>query len=201
LPKIIKVNKKIKTSTLEKINNPYFMTQGNKENLAFIFELVKILKIKKTNLFKVLKRFKGLRYRQQIIFRSNNLTIINDSKSTSFSSSASILKKIKNVYWIVGGLAKKGDKFLIPKINCKNSKAYIFGRDKGFFMKKLKNVIEFESFIDLNSLIKKVFIDLKNKDNQENKTVLFSPAAASFDRFKNFEERGKYFNYLIKKYL
>ena len=37
------------------------------------------------------------------------------------------------------------------------------------------------------------------KKDPKNKTILFSPAAASFDQFKNFEHRGNYFNYLIKK--
>ena len=41
-------------------------------------------------------------------------------------------------------------------------------------------------------------IDLKNNQNI-NQTILFSPSAASFDSFKNFEERGKKFNILIKK--
>ena len=39
----------------------------------------------------------------------------------------------------------------------------------------------------------------KDKSNKERKNILFSPAAASFDTFKNFEERGKYFNYLLSK--
>ena len=45
--KIIKVTKKVKPALLKKINNPYFETDGNKENLAFIFEIVKIFAIKK----------------------------------------------------------------------------------------------------------------------------------------------------------
>ena len=199
LPKIIKVNKQVKSRILKKINNSYFMSDGNKENLSFIFEIAKILKIKKEKLFKVLNKFKGLKYRQQIIFQSKKLTIINDSKATSFSSSASILKSMVNVYWVVGGLAKKKDKFLLSKNNCKNFKAYIFGRDKIFFMNKLKNIMKYESFENLKSLIKKIFLDINNNKNKNHKTILFSPAAASFDSFKNFEERGKYFNNLIKK--
>jgi UDP-N-acetylmuramoylalanine--D-glutamate ligase len=199
LPKIIKVNKQVKSTILKKINNSYFVSDGNKENLSFIFEIAKILKIKKEKLFKVLNKFKGLKYRQQIIFQSKKLTIINDSKATSFSSSASILKSMVNVYWVVGGLAKKKDKFLLSKNNCKNFKAYIFGRDKIFFMNKLKNIMKYESFENLKSLIKKIFLDINNNKNKNHKTILFSPAAASFDSFKNFEERGKYFNNLIKK--
>ena len=42
---------------------------------------------------------------------------------------------------------------------------------------------------------------LIKKENLLNKTILFSPCAASFDSFKNFEDRGLYFNKLIKKHL
>jgi len=45
-----------------------------------------------------------------------------------------------------------------------------------------------------------LFKDIK-KENSSNKVVRFSLAAASFDNFKNFEDRGKYFNKLIKKYI
>ncbi len=198
LSKIIKVNKQVKTTTLKKLNNSYFMTDANKENLSIVFTISKIFKIKKNNLFKVLSKFNGLKYRQQIIFKSKNLTIINDSKSTSFSSSVSILKSMSNVYWIVGGLAKKGDKFLLSQNNCKNIKAYIFGKNKFFFQNKFKNKITHESFINLKKLIKKIFSDIKVDTNKNHKTILFSPAAASFDNFKNFEDRGKHFNNLIK---
>ena len=47
--------------------------------------------------------------------------------------------------------------------------------------------------------INELFKDIK-KDNSSRKTILFSPAAASFDNFKNFEDRGQYFNKMIKKY-
>ena len=197
LSKIIKINKNIDYTILRKINNPYFLTEGNKENLSFVIEVLKILKIKKEKIFNTLKKFNGLRYRQQIVFKSKNLTIINDSKATSFSSSVSILKSLSNVYWIVGGLAKKGDKFSLSKKDCKNFTAYIYGKKRNFFIKELKNAMSFKSFIDLKNLMKEIFKDINNI--KDHKNILFSPAAASFDSFKNFEERGKYFNNLIKK--
>ena len=200
LCKIIRINKNLNPKILKKINNPFFMTEGNKENLSFIIEITKKLNIKKKDLLKTLNNFKGLKYRQQIIFRSKELTIINDSKATSFSSSVSILKSMSNVYWIVGGLAKKGDKFLLSKNNCKNFKAYIFGKNKSFFIKELKKVIRYETFTNLKILIKKIFLDIKSSKNKNHQTIFFSPAAASFDSFENFEERGKYFNNLIKEF-
>ena len=59
--------------------------------------------------------------------------------------------------------------------------------------------MQIESFFNLKSLIKKIILDVKIDKLRKHKTILFSPAGASFDSFKNFEERGKYFNNLIKK--
>ena len=61
--------------------------------------------------------------------------------------------------------------------------------------------MKYESFFDLKDLIKKIFIDIKSDHKIKHKIILFSPAAASFDNFKNFEERGKYFNKIINKYI
>jgi len=201
LPKVIKIEKDIDSFILKKINNKYFNTDGNKKNLQFILEVAKILKLKKNALIKTLKKFKGLRYRQETIFHSEKLTIINDSKATTFSASVSLLKSLTNVYWIVGGQAKKGDKLLLSKKDSKDIKAYIFGNNKNFFINKLKKLMKYEFFLDLKSLVKKLSLEIKVDKNTAHKTILFSPSAASFDTFKNFEERGKYFNKLIKKYI
>ena len=61
--------------------------------------------------------------------------------------------------------------------------------------------MKYESFLNLKSLIKKLFLEIKDNKNTIHKIILFSPSAASFDNFKNFEDRGEYFNQLIKKYL
>jgi len=201
LPKIIKVEKNINNIFLSKISNQYFNTEGNKENLKFILEVAKILNLKKNLLIKTLKKFKGLKYRQEKIFQSKKLTIINDSKATTFSSSVSLLKSLTNVYWIVGGQAKKGDKLLLPKKNCKSIKAYVFGNNKNFFIKKLKKLMKYESFPNLKSLVKQLSLEIEINKTKIHKTILFSPSAASFDNFKNFEIRGEYFNKLIKKYI
>ena len=201
LSKIIKVNKQVDPLLLKKIYNPHFKTKGNKENLLFVIEIAKIFNIKKKNLLKVLNKFNGLKYRQEIIFKSKDLTIINDSKATSFSSSASVLESMTNIFWIVGGLMKKGDKFILSKNISKNLKAYIFGKNRSAFIKEFKGIIEYESFVDLKILIKNVFLDIKKNPDPNHKTIFFSPAAASFDGFKNFEERGKYFNNIIKKFI
>ena len=201
LPSILKIEKYISDRFIKKIDNHYFDTDGNKENLTFVLKVSKILKLKNNLLLKSLKNFKGLSFRQEIIHNSKFLKIINDSKATSFSSSEKLLKSLKNIYWIIGGLPKKGDKFLLKKNDCKKIKLYIFGKNQKFFINELKNKMVFKSFLNLKSLIAKVFLDIKNENNFIKKTILFSPASASFDTFKNFEERGRYFNKLIKNYI
>ena len=200
-PSILKIEKYISDRFIKKIDNHYFDTDGNKENLTFVLKVSKILKLKNNLLLKSLKNFKGLSFRQEIIHNSKFLKIINDSKATSFSSSEKLLKSLKNIYWIIGGLPKKGDKFLLKKNDCKKIKLYIFGKNQKFFINELKNKMAFKSFLNLKSLIAKIFLDIKNENNFIKKTILFSPASASFDSFKNFEERGRYFNKLIKNYI
>ena len=185
---------------LLKMKNPYFFTEGNKQNLLHVFAIAKKFGINKSILFETLASFKGLKFRQQTIYKSKKLTLINDSKATSYSSSINILKSLKKVYWIVGGIPKTGDKFLMTKDQCLNIKAYIFGRNKISFIKELKNKMKYEHFDDLKQALKKIILDIKEgKKKKEHKTILFSPSAASFDSFKNFEDRGEKFNKLIKK--
>ena len=129
------------------------------------------MKLKKNILIKTLKKFKGLKYRQQIIYQSKKITIINDSKATTFSSSMSLLKSLNNVYWIVGGQAKKGDKLLLNKENCKNFKAYIFGSDKNFFIRKIKKKMKFASFLNLENLIQKLSSEIKVDRGIVHKTI------------------------------
>jgi UDP-N-acetylmuramoylalanine--D-glutamate ligase len=199
--KVIHVSKKIDGSILKKINNPLLRTDGNLQNISFVFKLIDKLGLNKKKFFKTINKFKGLNFRQQIIYKTKNLTIINDSKATSFSSTISLLKSLKNVYWILGGIPKKGDKLLLSKNDCKSLKAYIFGKNKKKFFKDLNKKFSCQMFENLDLTIKKVFSDIKNDSNNKHKILLFSPAAASFDQFKNFEDRGKYFNTRIKKIL
>jgi len=199
-PKIYKVDTLNMNKLSNQLNNKYFISDGNKENLSFILKIASKLKLNKTKLFKTLNNFKGLKYRQQIIFDNKNLTIINDSKSTSFASSESILKNFNDIYWILGGIPKKGDKFKLTKKKCRNFKVFTFGNHHKQFNRILRNKIKIKKFKNLKETLKKIFFEIKKQKIKKN-TIFFSPAGASFDSFKNFEDRGKYFDQLIKKFV
>ena len=71
--KIIKVDTKKIYSFYKNINNKYFLSETNKENLSFIVEISKKLKIKKQVLIQTIQKFKGLNFRQQIIFKKKKI--------------------------------------------------------------------------------------------------------------------------------
>ena len=196
---IIKINTKKLSNFINEIKNDYFLSKTNQENLSFVLAFSKKFNLKKSEIKHVINNFKGLKYRQQIILRRKNLKIINDSKSTSFSSSVSILQRDTDIFWLLGGIPKKGDRFKLPKRYFKNVRAFIYGKNKIFFNKALKNKIKYENFDNLKNALKKV-IQVAEKTKSKNQTIIFSPCAASFDSFKNFEDRGLYFDRLIKDY-
>ena len=194
--KIIKIKYDKVDFFKKNISNDYLLDKNNLNNIHFIYKISKIFKISNYKIFNSLNLFKGLKFRKQIIYNKFNLKIINDSKSTSFSSTTGLLSSYENIYWIVGGLFKKGDNLKLKKKHFENITAYIIGLNKNCFVKQFKNKIKFKYTKTLRNAILAIKKDIKKDKNQ--KTILFSPAAASFDQFKNFEHRGKYFNLLIK---
>ena len=196
--KIVKLDTTKLNHIFQYIDNKYFSAETNKENLLFVIEISKYFNLKTSLLVQTIKKFRGLKYRQQIIFKRKYLTIINDSKSTSFSSSIGILKAYENIYWLLGGINKKGDMLNLPQKYFNKIKAFIYGKNKRFFNKILKGKIYSKNYKNLNEALNAILKAIQ-KEKSIHKTILFSPCAASFDNFKNFEDRGLYFNKLIKE--
>lgn len=192
--KIIKINSSSKSKIIDKNKT---ISNDMVQNFNFAIYISKLLKIKKKIIKKTINNFKGLPFRQEIIYQNKKVMVMNDSKSTSFSSSLNILKSFKNIHWVLGGLAKRGDKLNLPNKFQKNIKYYIYGRDRYFFIKQLNYKNNIYNFKNLNDALKITIINCLNQKNRQN--IIFSPAAASFDQFKNFEDRGIYFNKLVKK--
>jgi len=196
--KLIMVNKSKCNFLLKKINNRHFKSKGNIENLAFAYKIVKNLKINDKIIIKALNNFKGLPHRQEIVFSNKYLTCVNDSKATSFDASQQSLLSYNKIYWIVGGLPKLQDYFNLSSVSKKIVKAYIIGKNIPFFSKQLKGKIPYLESYNLKNAVKNVCNDIK-KNKKSKCTILLSPAAASYDQFKNFEDRGNQFKTLIKR--
>ena len=196
--KIIFVRRNNYNPLKNKLINKNFINSANFQNLNFLFELSKYMKLNLNTVLKTVNNFKPLKFRQEVIYNTKYLKIINDSKSTTLSSTIPFLETNEKVFWILGGLFKKGDKFNLNKKYYKNLEAYIYGKDRNIFYKLFKNKFKVTLSKDLKSTIKLI---PKLKYTRTKVTILFSPSAASFDQYKNFEDRGKKFNMLIKRYL
>jgi len=196
--KLISINKSNYNHLLKKIDNKYFKSKGNIENLAFAYEIVRKLKVSNNNIIKALNRFKGLPHRQEIVFSNKNMLCINDSKATSFDACEQSLSHYDKIYWIVGGIPKHQDHFYLKKKKKNIVKAYIVGKNISFFKTKIKNIIPYTASCTIRNAVNSIYNDIKlNKDSKV--TILLSPAAASFDQFSNFENRGNHFKNLISK--
>jgi len=151
------------------------------------------LRAKDDEIVEIIKKFRGLRHRMQLLGEIDGIKFINDSKATNAESTENALKAYDKIFWILGGKAKEGGISSLAPYFKKVHKAYLIGEATEEFSQDLeKNSVNFEKCGDLESAFKKAVFDAKNISLSE-KNILLSPACASFDQWKNFEQRGDYF--------
>ena len=194
---IPKINdyKKMKT----KIKNNYLTLNLNDENMSFVYSFSKLLRIKEDSFINSMKSFKGLPHRFEIFFKKKGYIFINDSKATSFAATESALSSLKNIYWILGGLPKKRDNIKLELYKKNIFKCYLIGKSINFFKNKINKKLNYSITKNLKNSIIQILKDSRFQE-QEKKYILLSPAAASFDQFINFENRGDEFKKICKKY-
>ena len=142
--------------------------------------------------------FEGLRYRTQHIQEYKNIQYINDSKATNADATKQALVSYKNIYWILGGIEKYGGISTITEYFSQIKKAYLIGESADSLSVTLLNSkIDYENCFTLRNAINKSTEDAEKSKSKV--TILFSPSCASFDQYKNFEERGAEFNTIVKE--
>lgn len=173
----------------------------NQENIAAAYACINLLfGISANKIFSAISTFTGLPHRIQYIGKRNNITFVNDSKATNFESTENALKIFDNIYLIAGGISKEGGIRQIHLFKDKILKVFLVGKSQDEFALTLNEYgIPFHKSHNLdnafNDAVKAAQI------SSEDSLVLLSPAAASLDQWKNFEERGNYFIKLAQKYL
>jgi UDP-N-acetylmuramoylalanine--D-glutamate ligase len=141
-----------------------------------------------------LDSFQRPQFRCELIHQSDQLMIINDSKSTNMASTLSAVVSYESpIILILSGQPKESfsDEWMqIILDRCVNIYAcgYLFEHPECFPIKG-RDRIQF--FSDLKQTVRYVL------DAHDNGLILFSPAGASFDAFKNYEERGAVFNQYV----
>ena len=200
LSKLIIPKKKDYEQIKLKISNKYITSDINEENMSFIYTFAKLLRIDEKSFLSSINTFKGLPHRFEFFLKKKDITFINDSKATTFNATQSALSSIKNIYLILGGLPKKGDKIKLGKLKKNIIKCYLIGKNINFFKNQIKRKINFSITRNLKESVIQICKDIKFH-KKTGKIILLSPAAASFDQFKNFEERGVEFKKLCRKYV
>lgn len=169
-----------------------------KHNIANILAAVLIClkdKIPADHIEKVVNNFKGIEHRVELVGEINGVKYINDSKATSMNSVMSALKSFdKDIILIMGGRNKNID--FTPLNSIVNARV-----KKLILMGEAANVLSDMFHFD-NKIIVRDLTDAFNYASSiaiSGDTVLLSPGCTSFDMFKNYEERGKYFKSLVYK--
>lgn len=143
-------------------------------------------------------------FRQEVVFNKKGLTIINDSAATSPDGAIAAIdrfKNSKNVFLISGGTDKNLDfKKMANRIKEMISKKSLFFLD-GSATKKLIGELNKIDYFKVNPVVFDNLREIVEAVKKRVKTgiILFSPAAASFEKFKNEFDRGRKFNKLIKQ--
>lgn len=189
-PKMVAISTKDECSVgLDKIAT--LQGEHNKQNALVAIAICEALGYTKAKLKKGFKTFAGLAHRMQPIMKKAGVTFVNDSKATNAEAAAHALNTYDNIYWIAGGVAKDGGIESLADYFPKIKKAYLIGKSAGDFAKTLRGKkVKYEKSKTLEKAVTKVVSDSAKQDSA---VVLLSPACASFDQFKNFEERGEHF--------
>lgn len=157
----------------------------------------RLVNIRNNSLRESLKGFKGAPHRLEEVKVVDGITYVNDSKATNVNSVFYALDTIKTpIVWIVGGQDKGNDyNSLLPYVHEKVRAIVCLGVDNSPIIQSFHNTIG--TFVETRSMDEAV--KLAQGFAQEGDTVLLSPACASFDLFKNYEERGDLFKAAVQK--
>jgi UDP-N-acetylmuramoylalanine--D-glutamate ligase len=138
--------------------------------------------------------FAGLPHRSQTIAEAGGIRFVNDSKATNVDSAAMALRAFPNIRWICGGLQKEGGLEGLVEATGQVRKAYVIGRDAAGFALHLN--VDAEVCTTMEAAVARAIDDAEAGD-----TVLLAPAAASFDQYDNFEQRGEDFAAQVQTHL
>ncbi|GJL96102.1 MAG: UDP-N-acetylmuramoylalanine--D-glutamate ligase [Hyphococcus sp.] len=145
---------------------------------------------------KAAERFQPLPHRMEEAGRNGKVLFINDSKATNADAAARALSAFDAIYWIVGGKAKEGGLGALKGKLSNVEGAYLIGDAAEQFEEELRGQTPCYQCGDLKTAVKKAALAAA-RSNASSPVVLLSPACASYDQFKNFEERGETFKSLV----
>lgn len=164
----------------------------NAQNAAAAYAACKFVGLSDEEIIQGFKSFPGLEHRMEVLGCAGKILIVNDSKATNADAASKALASFKDIFWIVGGLAKEGGIASLAPYHGNIRKAYLIGECAETFAHTLDGKVDTEISGTIESAVKAAAGDAAECDASE-PVILLSPAAASFDQFPNFMVRGDAF--------
>ena len=179
--------------------NLFLNNNHNRLNFAISYTALKVIGLKSSLIINSLMKFRGLPHRMEHIGVLNNINFYNDSKATNVSATCAALESFKKVFLIAGG-SKKGTNFdELVNYSERVYEAYLIGETALEIKKVLENYCKIFICRDLEEAVKKSYE--KSLNSKKNYPILLSPACASFDKYENYQNRGKHFKNIFNKIL
>jgi UDP-N-acetylmuramoylalanine--D-glutamate ligase len=193
---------KIEASGLEKLVDPTALPTlpgpHNWQNASAAFLACRALGVVAEDIIVGLKTFPGLAHRQQAVATVKGVLFVNDSKATNADAASKALACYDDVYWIIGGRAKEDGLNGLEKFATRIRHAYIIGEASERFAVWCRDRVPYTICGALDVATRQA-ADQAMRDEIKGAVVLLSPACASWDQFKSFEDRGEQFIALVNQ--
>ncbi len=159
--------------------------------------VAKMLEIRDETLRESLATFKNIEHRLESVGKISGISFINDSKATNVNSTWYALESMtSDVVLILGGVDKGNDYTMLKDLVKQKVKAIVcLGRDN----ERIHSAFEDDVDIIVNTYTAQEAAQVAYHLATKGDTVLLSPACASFDLFKNYEDRGNQFKAAVKE--
>lgn len=178
----------------------YLLGDHNLSNIMFVLVVADLLKLDINKATNTINNFKGLEHRLEFVRTFNSVSYYNDTIATIPNATINNIKAIGNVDTLIFGGMDRGIDYsdLISFLGFSGINNLICMPDTGFKIGNIlrnngckKNIYMVDSLDDA--------VDIARRVTNQNSSCLLSPAASSYNKFKNFEEKGNYYKNLVKK--
>jgi UDP-N-acetylmuramoylalanine--D-glutamate ligase len=171
---------------------PSLQGPHNAENAAAAIAACKVLGLSEECIEEALRTYPGLPHRMERVRERDGVLFVNDSKATNPTAAAPALAAFPAIRWILGGQAKTDNLAECAPHFPHVRSAYVIGEAGELFARLLGPHMPVHECDTLENAVKRAA-----EDSQPGDTVLLSPACASFDQFRDFEQRGDRFRDLV----
>lgn len=179
-----------------KVNELSIKGEHNIQNSLSVINVAMKIGISPEGIKNSLSTFKGVEHRLEFVRQYNGVKIINDSKATNVDSVWYALRSFDSpIYLILGGKDKGNDYSKIKEeVKKRVKKIYAIGSSAKKVYEYFQTITKVEIVESFDEAINKGIMEA-----EENNILLLSPACASFDMFKNYEDRGYQFKKIVNE--